>query len=116
MGIFELPEGYAEIKRVNLKKDKKLAVLLNIAVLIIAAALVPIGLAVTPIYFSSIIESGYDFSIHMFILIFGIIVYMVGHELVHGIFIKKYSGKKAKYGLGYMPMPEATPTSINAIT
>lgn len=98
MGIFELPEGYAEIKRVDLQKDKKLAVLINLAALIIAALLIPIGLAIAPIHFASIMQGTSIPLFQLIIVLGGVVVYMVCHELIHGIFIKIFSGKKAKYG------------------
>jgi len=98
MGIFELPEGYAEIKRIHIQKDKKIAVLINLFSFAIAALLFPIGLAVTPIYFPSIMDNHFDLLILLLLLIGAMVLYVFGHEFVHGIFIKKYSGKKAKYG------------------
>jgi len=102
MGVFDLPEGYAEFRRVNLQKDKKLAVCINAAALIIAALLVPLGLFMAPISFGAIFES-FIYSpvgllLRSLMLICGLLIYLIAHELVHGIFIKKYSGRRAKYG------------------
>ena len=97
MGIFELPEGYSEIKRINLQKDKKLAVLVNIGAVIIAIALFFLGLFIVP--FEITIKgdvAGILLSPLPFFL--SIILYLLSHELIHGLFIKKYSGKRARYG------------------
>ena len=98
MGIFELPEGYAEIKRVDLQKNKKLAILINVVSLVIMGLLVLIGLLVRPISFAAILENSLDLLLRSFLLLGGIVLYVIGHELMHGVFIKIYSGKKAKYG------------------
>ena len=92
-----LPEGYKEKFKINLQKDKKTAVLVNVFAFIIAIALV------VPIFFiwnlnSFHITEGLGFSIKCFSVAIGAILYMVLHELVHGIFMKAYSGVKPKYG------------------
>jgi len=112
MKVFELPEGYTEIKCINLKKNVKIAIILNIASLIIAAILVPIGLLVTPIsldiiFYNDIITENLFTSIFsslfpLLILLLGMILYLIGHELIHGLFFKIYSGKKAKYGISWL--------------
>jgi len=101
MGIFELPEGYTEIRRVNLQKDIKLAILINVVALIIVALLVLIGLTITPMsipFTTGNLPNLLVYSLDLLILLIGLIAYLISHEFVHGVFIKKYSGKKAKYG------------------
>jgi len=103
MGIFELPEGYAEIRRINLQKDKKLAILVNVLALVIMVIMVWLGLAIKSLYSADTITEATtrqlsSFFTPAFVLLIAIIAYMVGHEIIHGVFIKKYSGKKAKYG------------------
>lgn len=98
MDVFKLPEGYSEIKKVNLQKDKKLAVLVNIGALVIMIALFIIGTLVVPISFDTISDNYLLFllkGLGIFVVLF---LYIIAHELVHGIFIKIFSGKKAKYG------------------
>lgn len=98
MGIFELPDGYTEIKRINMQKDKKLAVLINIVALLIMVAAFFAGAVFVPVSF----EIGGDnfgvFLVNAVLVLLAIVLYMFAHELIHGVFIKKYSGKKAKYG------------------
>lgn len=89
MGIFSLPDGYSEIKKVNLQKDKRVAIIINMGAIGIMAALFILGIVVTPLYFGN--------KLSFFVVLLGAAVYMVAHELIHGILIKKYSGKKAKY-------------------
>jgi Protein of unknown function (DUF3267). len=98
MGIFKLPEGYSEIKRVNLQKDKKLAIILNVGALIIAVALFIVGGIFVPFSFEISEENLLVSLLKLFGVLVAIVLYLVAHEMVHGIFIKKYSGKKAKYG------------------
>lgn len=98
MSILELPDGYKEIKRVNLQKDKKLAVIVNVASIILMVLLTGLGLVIAP--FSFAIGAG-DFGAmawSLLALIILTIAYFISHELIHGLFIKKYSGEKAKYG------------------
>lgn len=94
-----LPEGYQKIFGVNLQKDKKTALVLNIA-----ALLVGIAMAV-PVHF--LIPIGTMFSYEEFLLALpiktlclalGLIAYIILHELVHGITMKIFGAKKIRYG------------------
>jgi len=98
MGIFELPEGYREIKRVNLQKDKKVAIGVNLAALVIAAVVFAVGNAFVPFSLRIGAENLSAYALGCLGVAVAMIAYLVAHELVHGIFIKRYSGKKAKYG------------------
>ena len=99
MGIFQLPDGYHEIKRINLQKNKKLAILVNVGALLIAALFVCIGLVISPsVSFEIAGKNLIGALLSLLLWLVSMVAYFVGHELVHGIFIKKFSGKRAKYG------------------
>ena len=98
MGIFELPEGYTEIKRIDLQKNIKLAILVNIGALVIAGLVFFVGTFVTPFSFSIDYENLTGTLLMLGGILLAMILYLVAHELIHGVFIKKYSGKKARYG------------------
>ena len=51
IAIFELPEGYSEIKRVNFQKNKKLAVGLNAGVIVIMGIIFFVGTFFVPFAF-----------------------------------------------------------------
>lgn len=94
-----LPEGYRAIFSVDLQKDKKIALLINGAALIIAAVMV------IPVAFAVPIASLFDLSagiapymIRFAVLLASTIVYMILHELVHGMTMKLCGTKKVKYG------------------
>lgn len=98
MDMFHLPDGYRELKSVNMQKDKKLAVFVNVLALVIAVLLFLIGNKL--VYVLDHFASG-DMNSALFRMVFllvSVVLYLFAHELIHGIFIKKYSGKKAKYG------------------
>ncbi len=97
--ISELPEGYKEIFSIDLQKDKKAALLVNGIGLIIMLALCVIGHLIVPINAVFHNEQGLWIQlIRPLILIAGIIVYMVLHELVHGTAMKHFGARKVKYG------------------
>ena len=93
-----LPEGYRELLSVDMKKDKRLAVLVNALSLVIAAILgFPVHFFVIP--FSSIGWGGQkSYLIHVAVLFGGMFIYIILHELVHGIAMKLCGTKKVKYG------------------
>ena len=98
MGVFTLPDGYAEIKCVNLQKDKKLAVLINIGAAAMIIALFFVGNMFVPFSFTITNDNFLFVLLNLLGLLFANLLYLLAHEFVHGIFIKRYSGKKAKYG------------------
>lgn len=89
-----LPEGYREFFSIDLQKDKKIAVLLNALALVIAAVLVVPMIFVVP--FSTL--AGADYWLKLGAMLGLMVVYMVLHELVHGITMKYCGTKKVKYG------------------
>lgn len=97
--IEKLPDGYSEIYSVNLQKDKKTALLVNLlAVAIAAVSLIPM-LFVVPISLLFSMEDGMKNYIFKFVTFFVLmILYMVLHELVHGIAMRICGTKKVKYG------------------
>ena len=94
-----LPDGYREIYSIDLQKDKKMSLFVNLLAVIIALILlVPMNLFV-PISLLFDMENGLSSYIIRFVsLIVLMIVYMVLHELTHGIAMKICGTKKVKYG------------------
>lgn len=94
-----LPEGYKEIDSIDLQKDKRLSVLINLAAIIIAVLLVVPMHFWVPISTLFDMESGLgNYTIRFIVLIVLMILYMVLHELVHGIAMKMCGTQKIKYG------------------
>ena len=100
MKAFEnLPDGYNEIYTIDLQKNKKSALLVNLLAIVIAILLVvPMHFAV-PIFSMFSMEKGMkNYLLRFGVLIVLIVLYMVLHELVHGIAMKICGTKKVKYG------------------
>lgn len=95
-----LPEGYREILSVDLKKDKKLYVLINALSLLIGAVLgVPMHFVIP---FTTMMSVGGPnaYLFRVVVLFVFMLLYIVLHELVHGIAMKICGTKKVKYGFG----------------
>jgi len=94
-----LPEDYREIYAIDLQKDKKPAVIVNALALVIAALLAVPMHFIVPISTMFGLMSGMKGLLQYYgIIIFLMILYMVLHELVHGIAMKICGTKKVKYG------------------
>ena len=89
----ELPQGYDEILQVDLQKDKKLAGIVNGLSLIIMFILAAVGHFLVPI--KDLLSCS---AIEFAALFIGLILYLVLHELVHGITMYAYSKQKPFYG------------------
>ncbi len=97
--VEKLPEGYREIYDIDLQKNKKAALTVNLLAVVIAV------LMIVPMHFFVPVSSMFSMENGMknYILRFGvllvlIILYMILHELVHGIAMKICGTKKVKYG------------------
>lgn len=95
----ELPMEYRQIFSVNLQKDKKTAMVINIGAIIIGIIMA------VPMHFYISITSLFDFSQGMgkylarfIVLMVSMIAYIILHEAVHGVAMKICGTKKIKYG------------------
>lgn len=94
-----LPEGYSEIYKLDLQKDKKTALRVNTIAFAIAAVLA------VPMHFVVPISTLFDMTggLGRYLVRFGALIllyvlYIVLHEAVHGIAMKMCGTKKIKYG------------------
>lgn len=97
--VSDLPRGYGELFSIDLQKDPKLALRVNLLALIITAVL---GV---PMHFYIPITTLFDMSggLGGYALRFGVlavlmVLYLILHELVHGAAMKLCGTKKVRYG------------------
>ncbi len=97
--VTSLPEGYKEIYKIDLEKNKKTALLVNLGALIIAAILiVPVHIFYIPITKLFYTDDGVIDTVKFVSLFVLSILYIVLHELVHGVAMKICGTKKIRYG------------------
>ncbi len=89
--LTELPQGYERMMSIDLQKDKKLFLIVNGGALFIMILLIAIGNMIVPV---SSLFSGWNLAL----VLFGIVVYMVLHEWVHGLCMKYFGSKTVTYG------------------
>lgn len=88
-----LPQNYHEILSVDLQKNKRLALGVNAAAAVISFSMFAAGCAFAPISFFGVKLR------YLLAIIPAGILYIVLHELVHGIFMRILSGKRPHYGV-----------------
>ena len=94
-----LPEEYKEIYSVDLKNNKKLMLVVNLLAIAIGAALAVPMLFLVPFSTLFDMEDGLgNYLIRFAALMVLEILYIVLHELVHGVAMKICGTKKVKYG------------------
>lgn len=94
-----LPEGYREIYALDMHEDKKLAVWVNLLSLAIAAVFAVPMLFVVPWWATFDVTDGMSGYWVKFAAMLGLtLVYLVLHELVHGIAMRICGTKKIRYG------------------
>ena len=97
--VEKLPEGYREIYTIDLQKDKKTSLLVNLLALVIAALFAVPMHFIVPVTTLLSMENGLTSYIVRCVALIGLmIVYMVLHEAIHGIAMKMCGTKKVKYG------------------
>ena len=95
----KLPDGFVEIYSIDLKKNKKAALLVNALAIIIGVALAIIGHFIVPITTLFSMDSGITmYMLRYLVLVISLILYIILHEFVHGIAMKICGTKKVKYG------------------
>ena len=91
-----LPHGYREVRRVDLMRNRRQAVRVNLLALLIMGGMVVLGFLICPPF------SELEISIHKFLgavlMLAGIVLYMVLHEIIHGMFMRAFSGRRPHYG------------------
>ncbi len=96
----ELPNGFEEIEKVDLKSNKKQAAIVNIAAIVIAAAMILIAhFFIVPITEFFDMDSGIGaYMVRISVFLASMVLYIILHELVHGIAMKICGTRKVKYG------------------
>lgn len=94
-----LPENYIKLLDIDLQKNKKLALLVNMLGLAITVIMVAVAHQLKPFSLLFDMSDGFGGYIVRFAAIaVGSVAYIILHELVHGIFMKHFSGMKPNYG------------------
>ena len=91
-----LPEGYGQKYLIDLKDNKRQFWIVNglsIAIMLVLAALF------FQLLWYGFLELHFEgLPVQALVMLVGMIAYIPLHELVHGICIRRFSGKRAKYG------------------
>ncbi|MBQ6273330.1 MAG: DUF3267 domain-containing protein [Oscillospiraceae bacterium] len=94
-----LPENYRELLSIDLQKDKKTALLVNMAAVCAMVVLALIGLLLVP--FRTLLDFSQGFGLYFLrlgVLLAGMFAYIVLHELTHAAVMKAYGAKKLRFG------------------
>lgn len=99
MNYKTLPGGYVLFKTVNLQTQRRLALGINAAALGIAGIMIAAAVFFIPFHrFISFSQPRSSDALRLLLLVPAIGVYVVTHELIHGLFMRRYAGVKPKYG------------------
>ena len=90
--MHRLPEHYRLIKAVDLMESRMMAFLS----LALTAAMVALGFVLGPKDERTVI--GFHMLAYLALLLLAIVAYMLLHELIHGVAMQAFSGKKPVYG------------------
>ncbi|MBO4623702.1 MAG: DUF3267 domain-containing protein [Bacilli bacterium] len=95
--FYELPEGYICVKTIDAKEDKKFMVLMTVVNFLLLAIIFGLGLLII-----LKLHPGEDINISPFIVLIAcaaMFVYIILHELTHGLFYKIFTHEKLTFGL-----------------
>ena len=95
--FLQLPKGYSLYRTIALEKDRKALWFMMIGQLVIAGVMIFLGYINCPVTEAFSMEILQIITAFLAMLI-GMFVYILGHEWVHGVFIRLFSGSPAKFG------------------
>ncbi len=94
-----LPDGYQPIRTIDLQKDRKKAVWVNLLSIFIGAAMIVPALFVVPFNLYGFEDGARTlYFTRLIVVIVSLLAYLVLHELVHGVFIWLFSKRRARFG------------------
>ena len=93
-----LPAGYEKIRDIDLKKNRREALIVNAASVIIAVVMVLVGHAFVPVQTLFDMSSVAAYFARFIVMIAGMLVYIVLHEAVHGVVMYHYCRVKPTFG------------------
>jgi len=94
-----LPEGYEQILEIDLQKNKKLSLWVNLLAIVIAVVMaVPAHFAVPISTLFSMEQGMIRYLIRFAVLMVLMVAYIILHELVHGAAMKLCGTQRVKYG------------------
>lgn len=91
--VEQLPDGYGERVKIDLQKNKTEALLVNGLALVIMLVLIEIGHLVVPV--QALLRLGIT---KLLLMVIGVLLYLVLHELTHAVCMKYYGAEKVKFG------------------
>ncbi len=95
-----LPEGYREYFHVNLQKDRKTALFVNITALVVGILMFALGhfafVSITDLY--DMDDGLLIYFGRIIALLLGFVIYIVLHELTHAAVMKFFGAKKLRFG------------------
>ena len=94
----EMPQGHRQILTIDLQKNKKLALMVNGLALLIAAAMIAVALPLVPIGSIFVNDDLRGILIKLAVMYGGMFVYIILHEAVHGIVMRRFSDAKVRFG------------------
>ena len=95
-----LPEGYVQSGKVDLKKDKRLVVLLNILALFVFVLVFYLLSIIGTLARSGLTNLSVNISLGMVAILLGLTIgILIIHELIHGFFFWVFSRSRPVFGL-----------------
>ena len=93
-----LPAGYKKIRDIDLKNNKREALIVNIATVIIAAVLAVAGYIAVPVAALFDLSNMPAYYARFLVMIAGLFAYIILHEAVHGVVMYHYCKVKPHFG------------------
>ncbi len=98
-----LPLGYEKILDIDLQRNKKMMLGVNIGAIAVSVIMVAAALPFVPITSLFDMSGGLlVYALRFLALLAGMVAYIILHELVHGILMKHFGGVKPHYGFTLM--------------
>ena len=96
--VWELPEGYHIWKTVRLAEERETLKKLAVGQILLYGVLIGLGILHCPLKMAFSMGAGRTIA-GLLLMSLGLLVYILAHEWVHGVFIRLFSNQPADFGL-----------------
>ena len=93
-----LPAGYVRIRSIDLRNNRREALIVNVAAVIIAVVMVVAGHLVVPVTALLDMSGPAAYFARFAVMIAGFFVYIILHEAVHGVVMYHYCKVRPRFG------------------
>ena len=93
-----LPDRYGEVMQIDLQKDRKASIAVNVLAGVVMVAVLAVGAFIVPVGEMFDLDFGGGLLMRFVVMVLGMVAYFVLHELTHGAVMKTVGARHVRFG------------------